>query len=435
MSSQTSGKTISGSWRAARKFHYFGLGVKRWLLLGSVGVGVWAIGIAFVIKNLLNIHLPNFLPWFLEGVLIGLGGVVIIGVAIYGLFRSVGPLLFSTTNVNALAETIYARRSRGRGPKVITIGGGTGLSVLLRGLKEHTENITSVVTVADDGGSSGRLRREMGVLPPGDFRNCLVALSDDETLLTELFQYRFTQGDGLAGHSFGNLFIVAMTDITGSFEAALSESSRVLAVRGKIVPPTTTPLRLVAEMTDGTIIKGESSITAQGGDIKRVVIEPAEARIHPETLEAIEAADLIVMGPGSLYTSILPNLLVSGVTQAIRESSALKLYVCNVATQYGETAGYTILDHAEALYSHTFSGIADYVVANSNHLQLGPEYLGDMVIDDGRVLAHSKLVMDDLVDPDHPVRHDSQKLAQVIMDVYDGSYTTRTPAQTASGVV
>ena len=218
---------------------------------------MWAIGIAFVIKNLLNIHLPNFLPWFLEGVLIGLGGVAIIGVAAYGLFRSVGPILFNTPSVNALAETIYARRSRGRGPKVITIGGGTGLSVLLRGLKAHTENITAVVTVADDGGSSGRLRREMGVLPPGDFRNCLVALSDDETLLTELFQYRFTQGDGLAGHSFGNLFIVAMTDIAGSFEDALSESSRVLAVRGKIVPPTTTPLRLVAEMTDGAIVKGE----------------------------------------------------------------------------------------------------------------------------------------------------------------------------------
>lgn len=381
---------------------------------------MWAIGIAFVIKNLLNIHLPNFLPWFLEGVLIGLGGVAIIGVAAYGLFRSVGPILFNTPSVNALAETIYARRSRGRGPKVITIGGGTGLSVLLRGLKAHTENITSVVTVADDGGSSGRLRREMGVLPPGDFRNCLVALSDDETLLTELFQYRFTQGDGLAGHSFGNLFIVAMTDIAGSFEDALSESSRVLAVRGKIVPPTTTPLRLVAEMTDGTIVKGESSITARGGDIKLVAIEPAEASIHPETLEAIEAADLIVMGPGSLYTSILPNLLVSGVTQAIRESAALKLYVCNVATQHGETAGYTILDHAEALCRHTFSGIADYVVANNNHLELGSKYLGDMVKDDGRILVNSKLVMGDLVDPDHPVRHDSQKLAQVIMDVYDG---------------
>ena len=381
---------------------------------------MWAIGIAFVIKNLLNIHLPNFLPWFLEGVLIGLGGVAIIGVAAYGLFRSVGPILFNTPSVNALAETSYARRSRGRGPKVITIGGGTGLSVLLRGLKAHTENITSVVTVADDGGSSGRLRREMGVLPPGDFRNCLVALSDDETLLTELFQYRFTQGDGLAGHSFGNLFIVAMTDIAGSFEDALSESSRVLAVRGKIVPPTTTPLRLVAEMTDGTIVKGESSITARGGDIKLVAIEPAEASIHPETLEAIEAADLIVMRPGSLYTSILPNLLVSGVTQAIRESAALKLYVCNVATQHGETAGYTILDHAEALCRHTFSGIADYVVANNNHLELGSKYLGDMVKDDGRILVNSKLVMDDLVDPDHPVRHDSQKLAQVIMDVYDG---------------
>ena len=381
---------------------------------------MWAIGIAFVIKNLLNIHLPNFLPWFLEGGVIGLGGVAIIGVAAYGLFRSVGPILFNTPSVNALAETIYARRSRGRGPKVITIGGGTGLSVLLRGLKAHTENITSVVTVADDGGSSGRLRREMGVLPPGDFRNCLVALSDDETLLTELFQYRFTQGDGLAGHRFGNLFIVAMTDIAGSFEDALSESSRVLAVRGKIVPPTTTPLRLVAEMTDGTIVKGESSITARGGDIKLVAIEPAEASIHPETLEAIEAADLIVMGPGSLYTSILPNLLVSGVTQAIRESAALKLYVCNVATQHGETAGYTILDHAEALCRHTFSGIADYVVANNNHLELGSKYLGDMVKDDGRILVNSKLVMDDLVDPDHPVRHDSQKLAQVIMDVYDG---------------
>ena len=396
-----------------------GLGIKRWMLLGAAGISICSIGIAYMLRKFFALGFPDFLPGYFEGVLMMGGGVLIMVLAMYGLYRSVGPLILESPSIRGIANTIYTRRSRGRGPRIVTIGGGTGLSVLLRGLKAYTDNITAIVTVGDDGGSSGRLRRELGMQPPGDFRNCLVALADDESLVSELFQYRFDQGDGLKGHSFGNLFIAAMTSVTDSFEQALYESSRVLAVHGRIVPTTTANLRLSAELTDGSVVEGESKISEAGGHIKRLMIDPPDAAVHPLALEAVENADLIVIGPGSLYTSILPNLMVKGLTEAISRASANKVYACNVATQKGETEGYSVADHHEALKRHTSDDIVDFVVANERPVELGPRFYGTAVVHDGTPLVNARVVLTELTSSEHPVRHDSDKLARAIMDVYD----------------
>ena len=316
------GSGRASGWETFIKFAYAGLGVKRWILLWSAGVGIIAIGLAFVSKNVFDLYLPNFLPWYFEGVLLGGVGVAAVVASVFGLYRSVGHLVLATSGINSLADTLYTRRYRSRGPRIVTIGGGTGMSVLLRGLKEHTDNISAIVTVGDDGGSSGRLRENFGVLPPGDFRNCLIALSDDETLVRDLFQYRFDRGEGLEGHSFGNLFIAAMTDITGNFEAALEEFSRVLAVHGRVLPATNANIHLSAKLFDGTVIDGESNIGTNGGVIQELMIRPHDAAAVPAVIEAILDAEMIVIGPGSLYTSILPNLLVKGIAEAVVNAGA-----------------------------------------------------------------------------------------------------------------
>ena len=413
-----SGRTGRGSWETFIKFAYAGLGVKRWVLLWSIGVGIIAIGLAFVSKNVFDIYLPNFLPWYLEGVLLGGVGVAAVVVSVYGLYRSVGHLVLATSGIDSLADTLYTRRYRARGPRIVTIGGGTGMSVLLRGLKEHTDNISAIVTVGDDGGSSGRLRENFGVLPPGDFRNCLIALSDDETLVRDLFQYRFDRGEGLEGHSFGNLFIAAMTEITGNFEAALEEFSRVLAVHGRVIPATNESLQLSAELFDGKVIDGESKFEENRGLIKELMIRPEDAAALPTALDAIRDAEMIVIGPGSLYTSILPNLLVKGIADAVLNSKARKLYVCNVATESGETIGYTVADHLSALQQHTSNGIVDYVVANSGQAELGPPFKGRLVEHDGRDIEGARIFTADLIDASFPVRHDAGKLADCILEVY-----------------
>ena len=434
-SNGTSNGPVNGQsgWAVFRKLLLIGLGIKRWLLIGALGVGVVSVGVAFVIKNVLDLITPNFLPWHFEGILLGLIGIGLIGLSIFGLYRSVGPLLLRYRTINAMARTVYDRRSRERGPRIVAIGGGTGLSVLLSGLKAYTDNITAIVTVADDGGSSGRLRRERGLLPPGDFRNCLVALSDDEGLVADLFQYRFDQGGGLEGHSFGNLFIAAMTSVTGSFEQAIYESSKVLAVHGRILPATTGQLSLSARLSDGTVVHGESTIAERGGSIDRVLIEPADSEAHPESMDAIEQAQLVVMGPGSLYTSILPNLLVTGIASAIRRSAARKIYICNVATEKGETEGYSVADHVGTLQNHTFPTIADYVLANHSAATPMPGLTGKPVALAGENLRYVQLVERDVVDAIHPVRHDPAKLAQAIMDVYDGKRSAATRENAAVG--
>ena len=422
--SNGSGRTESeGSpWSGLVKLVYPGVGIKRWLLVGAAGIALLSVGGAFLLRRLFDLRPPAYFPYYVEDAAIAALGIVIVLFAIYGLYRSLGPVLFDSASLNSLAGTIYARRALGRGPRIAVIGGGTGLSVLLRGLKEHTDNLSAIVTVGDDGGSSGRLRRELGVLPPGDFRNCIVAMSDSEPLVTQLFQYRFDQGEGLEGHSFGNLFIAAMTGVTGSFERALYESSRVLAVHGQILPTTLASLGLSATMDDGTVVKGESAITEHGGRISKVMIEPEDAEAYPPTLEAIAEAQLIVIGPGSLYSSILPDLLVSGVSAAIGESSAMKVYVCNVATQKGETDGYTVVDHVKSIQAHTFPDIVDVVVANDAPRDLGPRFLGEPVIDGGQPVDRVSVASFDLTDAEHPVRHDSRKLARAVIDVYEGKY-------------
>ncbi|MBR6298796.1 MAG: YvcK family protein [Candidatus Gastranaerophilales bacterium] len=240
-----------------------------------------------------------------------------------------------------------------RGPKIVAIGGGTGLSMLLKGIKKLTNNITAIVTVGDDGGSSGRLREQMGVLPPGDIRNCIAALADDDDIVTKLFQYRFKTGEGLEGHSFGNLFITAMTAICGDMVSAIKESSKVLLIRGRVLPATCDDMKLYAKMEDDSIVKGESNIPEAGKRIMRLGCEPADCKAIPEALEAIHNADLIIMGPGSLYTSVISNFLVKDITRAVWNAKAKKIYVCNVMTQVGETDNYSVSDHVKTIFDHT----------------------------------------------------------------------------------
>jgi uncharacterized cofD-like protein len=263
-----------------------------------------------------------------------------------------------------LIETIYEARRLNRGLRIAVVGGGTGLSTVLRGLKSYTSNLTAIVTVTDDGGSSGRLRQELGVLPPGDIRNCLVALADSESMMTDLFQYRFHDGNGLSGHSFGNLFIAAMCGIAGNFDQAIKESSRVLAIKGRVLPATLANVALEAELEDGSIVSGETTISRSTARIKSVRLVPAGCQGLPEAIEAIESADAVVLGPGSLYTSVMPNLLVHGIAEAIVRSRGVKVYVCNIMTQPGETDGMSASEHVRALVNATHLRLMDYALVN-----------------------------------------------------------------------
>lgn len=327
-----------------------------------------------------------------------------------------------------MADQSYREAQTGLAPKVVAIGGGTGLSTLLRGLKAYTPHITAIVTVADDGGSSGRLRRELGMLPPGDFRNCIAALADDEALITQLFQYRFGQGNGLNGHSFGNLFITALTAVTGSFERAILETGRVLAVRGRVLPSTLEDVTLAADVRgpacseEGTPVLtrvlGESTITQSGQPVERVFLRPEHVRAYPEAVRALLQADLIIAGPGSLFTSILPNLLVRDIRRAIEVSAALRIYVCNVATQHGETDGFDVGQHADALHCHVGRGLFPYVLANSGPNQ-SKEYPKVPVVE-LRYPADAgyEVIAAPMVDPDLPWRHDAKELARQVLAFY-----------------
>jgi uncharacterized cofD-like protein len=424
--------------RIVRSLRYWllpGMGVKRWLVLLLVGITELALALAYVLVTLYREQpLPpifyyitlQFIPRLGRAALFGILGLVTTGFALLRLNRTLlSPFLQPGRDV---AEILHRHRQRERGPRIVVIGGGTGQSTLLRGLKGMSARLTAVVTVADDGGSSGRLRREMGLLPPGDFRNCLAALAEAEPLMTALFQYRFGRGTGLNGHAFGNLFIAAMAEITGSFERAVAESSRVLAVRGQVLPCTVEHVILAAEIRDveGRIhrVDGESAIPEVRGRIERVWLIPEHARAYPETLRAILEADLIVLGPGSLYTSVLPNLLVEGIVPAIRASRALKVYVCNVATQIGETDGYTVADHVRAIERHVGAGLFDLVLANS---QMDvpwdeiPKEVGELVRWDGQPIPPYAVVAMDMIDERMPWRHDPEKLAQALMVLFERS--------------
>ena len=324
---------------------------------------------------------------------------------------------------NSILENLYRRRKLNRGPKIVAIGGGTGLSMLLKGIKHITNNITAVVTVGDDGGSSGRLREEMGVLPPGDIRNCIAALADDEDLVTKLFQYRFKTGEGLEGHSFGNLFLTALCTITGDMVRAVKESSNVLSIRGRVLPSTLDDMKLAAEMEDGRIIKGESNIPEAHGRIKRLYTEPKHCKALEDVIAAIKDAELIILGPGSLYTSVIPNLLVDEISQEIAKSRARKIYVCNIMTQPGETDGYSVSDHVKALMQHANSRriidavlVNDYLPSNlAEKYQLAGSYPVKLDCERlkklGVTLCSKKLIEDS---KEGLVRHSSHRVARAI---------------------
>lgn len=412
-----------------------GLLVKRWLLLSAGGVLLATVGFAIWMKltpvfyttqflGLILETIANSVPSYISGPLAMASGLLLVWWGQTRTLSSITEVLMPEGDED-LVDVLLAHRRLNRGPRIVVIGGGTGLSTLLRGLKSFSANITAVVTVADDGGSSGRLRREIGVLPPGDIRNCLTALADEEKLLTELFRYRFQAGDGLSGHSFGNLFLTAMNEITGDLEQAIAASSRVLAVRGQVLPATLEDVCLWAQLTDGRYVEGESNITEAKGAIARIGCTPAKPAALPRALTAIQEADFIIIGPGSLYTSIIPNLLVPEIAEAIAQSKAPRIYVCNIMTQEGETQGYSVGDHIraidracgkrlfEAVLVHkqppTAKALQRYALENSNPVPIDRDVIGRL----GRriILAN---VMDE--DPETgQVRHDSAALARVLL--------------------
>ena len=350
-----------------------GLKVKRWFALIIIGSVLAALGVTFLFRLepiyfIVNSakKVINFIPPEPVGaILIAFGALIFIHAWKRTNFTTLG--LNEERRQKSLGEVIYRKMKLDHGPKIVAVGGGTGLSTMLKGLKKITNNITAIVTVGDDGGSSGRLREEMGVLPPGDIRNCVAALADDEDIVTKLFQYRFKTGEGLEGHSFGNLFITAMSNICGDMISAIKESSKVLLIRGRVLPATTDDMRLVAKMEDGSIVKGESQIPEAGKKIIELSCEPKNCKPSHDVIEAINDADLIILGPGSLYTSITPNLLVKEISSAIFNAKAKKIYVCNIMTQPGETDNYTVADHAEALFKHAklATGITDKMLFNA----------------------------------------------------------------------
>ena len=424
-----------------------GTGISGWLLVVFVGQLLLAVAGATAIRSLFlavpadslggqvfDLVSLQFLPGLLRPLVIVVLGA---GILVYGLRRLMGVLLEPfPARSEPLVELVYQKRSLARGPRVVAIGGGTGLSTLLRGLKETTSNITAVVTVADDGGSSGKLRQELGIAPVGDIRNCITALADAEPTMTRLLQYRFPPdqaGDaGLAGHAFGNLLIAALLDIAGDFEEGVRLSNRVLAVRGQVVPVAPVPLTLHAELANGEELTGQSRIMRCRG-IRRVWVAPAVVEASAEAVDAIHHADLIVLGPGSLYTSLLPSLLVPGIRSALESTRGLRVYVCNVATQPGETEGYTLSEHLAALHAHGVGSLVDVVVANDNLRARQPaDYPAAPVrIDLDRTQARPRLVTADVVDDANAHRHDPMKLAAQLFTLAD----EHAPARAAASVV
>ncbi|MCL4266029.1 MAG: YvcK family protein [Anaerolineae bacterium] len=417
-----------------------GIGIKRWLVVMGIGTAVIGMGLGILLTTAKehdwlptavdNALTLQFLPLPLRVLTAFALGALLIIISVLKIGRNlVAP--FSPADID-VAETVYHYSRRQRGPHIVAIGGGTGMPSLLRGLKEHTANITAIVTVADDGGSSGRLRRELGVLPPGDFRNNIAALARDEALMTQVLQYRFgnpVEANGkssangrsdLQGHAFGNLLLAALTGITGSFDEALLAAQQVLAIRGRVLPSTLANVTLTADvlLAAGVVqrVSGESAIPEAHGRIQRVYLEPPNVPAYPPALQAILQADLIVMGPGSLYTSILPNLLVSDLAAALQHTRARKVYVCNLAIQPGETDNYSVADHVATILEHVPTGCLDMVLANNN-LSIPPETGGGHTIFvQPDPPTDIPLILADLVDEQRPWRHDSAKLAQAVMN-------------------
>jgi uncharacterized cofD-like protein len=404
---------------------YPGMHLKRWLVALFAGITILGLGTAILLIDFYR-NLPDDSFIFvitgagldrpIRAGLVAAVGVLLTIFGVWGLMRSVvSPFI---ARGDSVLEVLYTKRYLARGPRIVAIGGGTGLSTLLRGLKGYSANITAIVAVADDGGSSGRLRQQLGIVPPGDIRNCIAALADAEPLMTQLMQYRFPPGSGLDDHAFGNLFIAAMTAVTGDFEEAVRESNRVLAVRGQVLPATSVPLNLGAVLASGRRLQGQVAISHAEEEIEHVTIEPADVRASPEALERILEADLIVIGPGSLFSSVLPNLLISDIRDAIEAANGVRVYVCNVATQPGETGSYSAASHLETLFAHIGDDLIDYALLNGNMSARRPEgWLGQPVEVDERRLEGLPVTVieEDLVDVANAHRHDSAKLAAALM--------------------
>ncbi|MEM8719702.1 MAG: gluconeogenesis factor YvcK family protein [Cyanobacteria bacterium P01_G01_bin.39] len=419
-----------------------GLFIKRWLLLSASGFLLVIVGTAIWSKltpiyRLLSLtalfleFLTTVVPSYISGPIVLIVGIFLI---YWGQSRTMGSItdVLGVDKDKKLVDMLLDRRRLNRGAKIVVVGGGTGLSTLLRGLKEYSSNITAIVTVADDGGSSGRLRREIGVLPPGDIRNCLAALADEEELLTELFQYRFQAGDGLVGHSFGNLFLTVMSEITGDLEQAATASSKVLAISGKVLPSTLSDVSLWAEMEDGRLIEGESNIPQAQGRIKNIGCIPANPPALPTAVKAIQEAEYIIIGPGSLYTSIIPNLLVPEIRDAIAKANVPRIYICNIMTQPGETEGYSVADHIreidrvskrklfDAVLVHrkppSPRSLEHYALENSHPVELDRQEIAQL---------HRRIVMANVMEEDSVtghVRHSSSQLARVLLRWYSGKW-------------
>ncbi|MDZ4838171.1 MAG: gluconeogenesis factor YvcK family protein [Candidatus Melainabacteria bacterium] len=409
-------------------------GLKRWICIILFGIAVIVVGVFLLLgfhpitvtglflREVLE-HAADVLPHRISGLLVVIGGTVLIFASTLKMMRNVLRAYVSDER-ESIPDVLYKVRHLDSGARIVVIGGGTGLSTLLRGLKTFTSNITAVVTVGDDGGSSGRLREATGVVPPGDIRNCITALADEEKLVTELFSYRFEHGEGLEGHSFGNLFLTAVYSMTnGDILEAARLASRVLNSRGTVLPATLTPIQLIAEMEDGTVRKGESNIPLGTSKIKQLSFEPSNIKPTPEALEAIMDAELIVLGPGSLYTSIIPNLLIPGIADAIKLSPAKKIYIANVLTQAGETMGYSVSDHIQALFDHTKTApgqnqrLIEAVVVNELPPIIPPESPAVAVhCDTDKIKGQGiKVVLCPLVGERTFGHHDSERLAKAIM--------------------
>jgi len=398
------------------KWFYPGIGIKRW-------IGLSAFGVVLLILGTVNLRSEEF--WgiqFLDAVVV-ISGIIILILGIKRMMRSFIAVFAPASKGAELVDILYQKRQLSRGPRIVAVGGGTGLSVLLSGLKVYSSNISAVVTVADDGGSSGRLRQQFDVLPPGDIRNCLVALADAPELLRDLFQFRFDKNSEFSGHSFGNLFLTVMTRLTGDFEKAIKETSKVLALRGQVIPSTLDNVQLVAHYLDGSTVVGENLIPKALKQISRVSLTPAESQATPDALKAIREAQIIVLGPGSLYTSIIPNLLVKEIADAIAQSEAVKVYVCNVMTQPGETDGYTVSDHIKALVNHSCAQVLDYCVVNNGEVpaEVLKRYLhqsSHFVVNDYKKIENMgcRIVEEDFsMIQDGVIRHDSEKLAKIVL--------------------
>lgn len=411
-----------------------GLEIKRWLFMMFIGTFLIMLGLITLLDIHPLYHMLNIVKEVAQNTPSYTKGAIILGIgaALFGLgWRKVNKSVISAIKPDAkLLEHLYVKRVLNKGPKIVAIGGGTGLSTILKGLKHLTGNITAVVTVGDDGGSSGRLREEMGVLPPGDIRNCIAGLANEEDLVTELFQYRFKNGNGLEGHSFGNLFLTALCAITGDMVSAVRESSKVLSIRGRVLPSTLDDMKLYAEMEDGRIIYGESNIPEANGRIAKLKATPADLKALDEVVESINEADIIIMGPGSLYTSVIPNLLIEGITEAISKSAARKIYICNIMTQPGETDEYSVSDHLKAILDHSkYPNILETVLVNDSlPKNLALKYKAansfPVVLDTEKIKKLGiKVLTKRLIEENSEglVRHSPERIARIIFEWYKGS--------------